>query len=148
MLRHGSQGRLCGKVRRFRQALVEGDAVRSRELLSPQRVQRAVEAEGIGFRQCLFTPLVTLWTFLTQVLDPDGSCRNAVAKLLAFLAVAGKDPKSNGAEKGEPRGTSYLMMAHSLLLGLSWTPAVAQRRFQRISLGHASQTTRGRGRRQ
>ena len=34
---------------------------------------------------------MTLWTFLAQVLSPDGSCRQAVAKLLAFLAVGDGD---------------------------------------------------------
>jgi hypothetical protein len=56
-------------------------------------VERAVEAEGVCFRESLFTPLVTLWTFLAQVLDPNGSCRSAVAKLLAFLAAAGRGEK-------------------------------------------------------
>ena len=66
-----------------------------RELLPPERVQGAAEAEGVGFRECLLTPLVTLWTFLSQVLSPDGSCRNAVASLLAFLAVSGKGQDSD-----------------------------------------------------
>ena len=54
----------------------------------------AVEAEGVKFIDCLFTPVVTLWTFLAQVLGPDRSCRAAVAKLLALLsarAEAGDD---------------------------------------------------------
>ena len=79
---HGSQGRLRGKVDRAAVQLVENGSAGLRELLPPQVVQVAVEAEGVRFRECLFTPLVTLWTFLTQVLSADGSCRQAVAKLL------------------------------------------------------------------
>jgi hypothetical protein len=86
---HVSQGRLRGKVNQTALRLIEDNAAGLRELLPPQIVERAVEAEGIQFRQSLFTPLVTLWTFLAQVLSPDGSCREAVAKLLAFLAVQG-----------------------------------------------------------
>ena len=85
---HGSQGRLRGKVDRAAVQLVENGSAGLRELLPPQVVQVAVEAEGVRFRECLFTPLVTLWTFLTQVLSADGSCRQAVAMLLALLSRA------------------------------------------------------------
>ena len=84
---HGSQGGLRGKVDQAALRLLEDNGAGLRELLPPQIVQRAVETEKIGFRDCLFTPLVTLWMFLTQVLSADGSCRQAVAKLLAFLAA-------------------------------------------------------------
>src|SRR5450755_3629554 len=86
---HASHGRLRGKADRTALRLIEDNAAGLRELLPPQIVQQAVEAEGIRFRQSLFTPLVTLWTFLAQVLSPDGSCREAVAKLLAFLTAQG-----------------------------------------------------------
>lgn len=39
----------------------------------------------------IYTPLVTLWMFLSQVLDPVGSCQQAVARLLAWLAAQGRD---------------------------------------------------------
>ena len=37
----------------------------------------------------IFSPLVTLWVFLGQVLNADHSCRAAVARLIAHRAVAG-----------------------------------------------------------
>jgi hypothetical protein len=49
---------------------------------------------GHVFRQRIFTPAVTLWTFLSQVLDPDHSCRQAVARLLAHRVVLGLRPCS------------------------------------------------------
>jgi hypothetical protein len=67
--------------------LIENNGAGLRELLPPEIVQRAVDAEKIRFRDSLFTPLVTVWTFLTQVLSSNGCCREAVAKLLAFLAA-------------------------------------------------------------
>jgi len=86
---HGSQGRLGGKVDRSAVRLIENNGAGLRELLPATIVQRAVDAEGVRFRDSLFTPLVTLWLFLAQVLSRDGSCREAVAKLLAFLAARG-----------------------------------------------------------
>jgi hypothetical protein len=43
----------------------------------------------VEFRERLYTPLLTLWTFLYQALSPDPSCRAAVARLLAFLGARG-----------------------------------------------------------
>ena len=91
MCGHASHGRLGGKVRHAAVALVEGGSAGLRELLPAQTVEAAVAAEGVRFRHCLFTPLVTLWTFLTQVLSADGSCRQAVANLLALLSAGPRD---------------------------------------------------------
>jgi Transposase DDE domain len=84
---HGSQGRLRGKIGGTAARLIENNGAGLRELLPRERVQKAVESEQVSCRDCLFTPLVTLWMFLAQVLSADGSCREAVAKLLAFLAT-------------------------------------------------------------
>src|SRR5262249_54851901 len=50
--------------------------------------------EAVSYRDRLFSPLVTLWAFLSQVLDPDHSCRAAVARLLAWRAARGLAPCS------------------------------------------------------
>jgi len=42
----------------------------------------------------IYTPLVTLGLFLAQVLDPNGSCRQAVARLLAQRSAQGLSPCS------------------------------------------------------
>lgn len=108
MVCHGSHGGLAGKVRDARMALINGGSAGMGELLPPEAVQRAVEAERVWFRECLFTPLVTLWTFLFQVLDADGSCRAAVARLLALLAArgeAGEDQEDD--DGGEPATGPY-----------------------------------------
>jgi hypothetical protein len=84
-----SRQRTQGRVRRQVQHLLQCNAMAASQLLPRRQVRAAVEAEGYSFRQCLFTPLVTLWAFLLQVLSPDGSCRDAVSKLLAFLAGQG-----------------------------------------------------------
>ena len=43
----------------------------------------------IRYKQRLFDPIVTLWTFLSQVLDTDKTCHNAVSKIIAYLAREG-----------------------------------------------------------
>ena len=49
----------------------------------------ALAAEKIKYRNRLFNPVVTLWAFLSQVLDVDKSCSNAVSRVIAWLASAG-----------------------------------------------------------
>ena len=57
-------------------------------------IHGTLRALGQGFRERIFTPAVTLWTFLSQVLDADHSCRQAVARLLAFRVTCGLRPCS------------------------------------------------------
>jgi hypothetical protein len=100
----GSHGRLRGKLGRTAASLIEKNGAVLRELLPAERVREALDAEQTPVRDCLLTPLVTLWMFLAQVLSADGSCREAVAKLLAFLAAPGvgtpADPDGADAETG------------------------------------------------
>lgn len=52
----------------------------------------------IGWLDRIFSPLVTLWVFLGQVLSADHSCRAAVARLIAHRLAQGQSPCS--AETG------------------------------------------------
>jgi Transposase DDE domain len=63
-----------------------------RDLLDPSTVAHVVEQNQVRFRDRIFTPLTTLWTFLSQVLSPDHSCREAVARLIAFRIARGETP--------------------------------------------------------
>src|SRR5438067_13438873 len=53
----------------------------------------ALAAVG-GWLDRIYTPPVTLWVFLGQVLSPDHSCRAAVARLVAYRAARGQAPCS------------------------------------------------------
>jgi hypothetical protein len=60
------------------------------EVLTSEMLAQAVEEEVGRHRQRIFTPLVTLTTFIGQVLDPDHSCREAVARVIAERLSAGE----------------------------------------------------------
>lgn len=47
-----------------------------------------------GWLDRIFSPLVTLWVFLGQVLSADHSCRAAVARLIAHRVAGGQAPCS------------------------------------------------------
>jgi hypothetical protein len=57
------------------------------EVLEASTVERVLEQEGGRGRDCVFTPLVTLRCLLSQAIDPDGSCQQAVDRLLAERAA-------------------------------------------------------------
>jgi hypothetical protein len=56
-------------------------------LLSPDDLLTAAEAEDYHWRDRIWNPMWTFWTFLVQVLHPGSSCREAVAQVLAEQAV-------------------------------------------------------------
>jgi hypothetical protein len=64
------------------------------EILDAKMVQDALVAEGVIHNQSIYTPFVTLCTFLSQVLDPDHSCRAAVARVIVWLAIHDRKPCS------------------------------------------------------
>jgi hypothetical protein len=57
-----------------------------KEVLPEPVIKQALAELKIKYKQRLFDPVVTLWAFLSQVLDNDKSCHNAVSKVIAFLA--------------------------------------------------------------
>jgi hypothetical protein len=65
---------------------------------------------GSGRRERLYTPARVFWLFLSQVLSPDGACREAVQKFLAWLAFSeGREASPNtcaycGARQRLPAG--------------------------------------------
>jgi hypothetical protein len=78
------------QVQAYRQRWQRLPALPITGLLSAADVDEAVAAEGGCFRERLFTPLITVWIFLGQVLDPDHSCRQAVLRFAAWLAAQGR----------------------------------------------------------
>ncbi len=97
-----TQGRLGSQVRRIRQCrrhVVEDQDLCFRRLLPKEQVETALERHPVRYRERLYTPLLTIWTFLYQVLASDQSCRAAVARLLAFLRVGGD---GSGSAKTDP----------------------------------------------
>ncbi len=60
-----------------------------KELLPYPAIEEALEELKIKYKKRLFDPFVTLWAFLSQVLDTDKSCHNAVSKIIAYLTGEG-----------------------------------------------------------
>jgi hypothetical protein len=80
-----------------RQFLQDGDLPFT-DVLSEGLVAQALTAINVVWLDRIYSPLVTLWVFLGQVLSADASCRAAVARLVAHRLSRGQSPCS--AETG------------------------------------------------
>ena len=86
---HASHGRLSGQIARARARAADGEGLPFSHLLDRREVDQVFATHGVGWRGGVFTPLVTLYAFLGQVLEADGSCRATVARVLAWLIGRG-----------------------------------------------------------
>jgi IS4 transposase len=75
-----------------RQFLQDGDLPFT-NVLTQERIEQALTPIR-GWLDRIFSPLVTLWVFLGQVLSADPSCRAAVARLIAHRLARGQRPCS------------------------------------------------------
>ena len=65
------------------------------DVLSGEIVSQALAAVEVAWKDRIYSPLVTLWVFLSQVLSADHSCRSAVTRLIAFRISRGQEACSS-----------------------------------------------------
>ena len=63
-------------------------------LLSQDRILKAFGTARAAWQGWVYTPAITVWVFLSQCLSPDHSCRDAVARLIAWRLARGLSPCS------------------------------------------------------
>jgi hypothetical protein len=59
------------------------------DLLPESEIQKVLDELKLKYRCRLFAPFVTLWAFLSQVLEPDKSCHNVVSRVISYLVGEG-----------------------------------------------------------
>jgi len=91
---HATSSPHARQVGQLRQRLAHAPALPFAELLPQGLAEQVIRDQKVSFRERLFSPLVTLWVFLSQVLDADHSCRQAVARFLAWRTAQGLAPCS------------------------------------------------------
>jgi hypothetical protein len=57
--------------------------------LSERSILEALNEHGVTYRDRLFSPVTTIWGFLSQVLSEDHSCRDTVSRIIAHRVAAG-----------------------------------------------------------
>lgn len=97
-MRYFNQGRFRQQVSFLRRQFLQDGSLPFSTVLSESVVAHALAAIDVYWMDRIYSPLVTLWVFLGQVLSADHSCRAAVARLIAQRVSDGQSPCS--AETG------------------------------------------------
>jgi len=92
------RGRFREQVRFLRRQFLQDGELPFQDVLSESAVAQALKALDVVWLDRIYSPLVTLWVFLGQVLSQDHSCRAAVARLIAHRISRGE--RACSAETG------------------------------------------------
>jgi len=90
-----AHGRLRQQIDTLRREFLQEGELPFADVLSSGGLAEALAEIQRPWKDRIFTPLVTLWVFLGQVLNADQSCRAAVARLIAHRASQGLEPCSS-----------------------------------------------------
>ena len=72
-MRHSKPGRLRSQVQVLRRQFAQDGDLPFSDILSEDLVAQTLTAVGVSWIDRIFSPLVTLWVFLGQVLSADHS---------------------------------------------------------------------------
>jgi len=92
---YSNQGRFRQQVSFLRRQYLQDGDLPFANILSKQVIAEALTAIETIWKNRIYSPLVTLWVFLSQVLSADHSCRAAVARLIAHRVSQGHRPCSS-----------------------------------------------------
>jgi len=87
---HSHQGRFRQQFNFLRRQFLQDGELPFTDVLSADIVAQALEDATVVWNDRIYTPLVTLWVFLGQVLSADHSCLAAVARLIAHRVAHGQ----------------------------------------------------------
>ena len=93
-MRYSNEGRFRQQADFLRRQFLQDGGLPFTDVLSERSVAQALIAIGTCWLDRIYSPLVTLWVFLGQVLSADHSCRDAVARLIAHRLSQGQSPCS------------------------------------------------------
>ena len=92
-MRHSHPRSFRAQARFLRRQFLQDGGLPFTDVFTEGVLTEALSTVG-GWLDRIFSPLVTLWVFLGQVLSADHSCRNAVARLVAHRVARGQRPCS------------------------------------------------------
>jgi hypothetical protein len=95
---HCSQRRLRDQVNSLRTGAKEAEELPFANVLPVEPIEEAVRHQGVGCRQRLFTPVITVLLWLFQAISADKSCAAAVRQFAALLVGAGRRPCSGESD--------------------------------------------------
>jgi hypothetical protein len=77
---------MANRAEILKQKLQTSIALPFEQVLPEAVVQQVLQEQGVKYRRVLYTPIVVLWAWLSQVLDADKSLSNAVKRVIAWMS--------------------------------------------------------------
>ena len=87
---HSTTARLRFQIHRLTTQPAPQPALGLDAILPQATVTQILTDEGATWKEVLYTPWVTFWTFFWQMLSPDRSCRAALKRLAAWMSSRGQ----------------------------------------------------------
>ncbi len=75
----------------LKQQLTQSLGLLWQAILPESKLEALLQEEKVSYRNCVYTPFVTLWVMVSQVLEPDKSLSNAVKRISSWLTAAGAE---------------------------------------------------------
>ncbi len=94
-MRYSNERLFRSQFQFLRQQFLQDGEFPLTDVLSRETVEQALDTIKFAWNERLYTPLVTLWVFLGQVISADHSCRAAVARFVAHRISRGEQPCSS-----------------------------------------------------
>lgn len=92
---YSNQGWFQQQFRFLKRQFLQDGELPFTDVLSEDIVSQALAAIDVYWMDRIYSPLITLWVFLGQVLSADHSCRAAVARLISHRISHGQQPCSS-----------------------------------------------------
>jgi hypothetical protein len=93
-MRHCNHGRFRQQFSFLRRQFLQDGDLPFCDVLSEGIIVQALAAIQLRWLDRIYSPLITLWVILGQVLGTDHSCRAAVSRLIAHRVSRGQQPCS------------------------------------------------------
>src|SRR3954447_24386424 len=125
-----SEADLMTSLDQLRARFARNEGLPFADVLTEARIHDALDEHGVKYRDRVFSPVTTLWGFLSQVLSEDHSCRDAVSRIIAHRAASGLPACS-------PNTASYCNARGRVALGVLGT--LTQRTARELQAGTADE---------
>ena len=86
-MRDCNHGHFRQQVRFLQRQFLQDGELPFTNVLSEQSVAKAMAAINTCWLDRIYSPVVTLWVFVSQVLSQDHSCRSAVIRTASSLSA-------------------------------------------------------------
>jgi hypothetical protein len=92
---HSCQYRISKGIDTLKKHFLQEDGLPFNDILCEDNIQQIINEEIEEYRDRIYSPTVTLATFIYQVLNEDNSCQAAVERVRASLVAKGEAPCSS-----------------------------------------------------